>query len=94
MTGDKEALGLAAVTEIENYYNKTFLIQPLRCNAYIVALVDTLEKVLAQTEGEEAAGLARCLEKVLLAMQAEDFVAVRDYLWYELRPRLLDLGAK
>ncbi|BBB91712.1 MAG TPA: hypothetical protein PKA28_08900 [Methylomusa anaerophila] len=76
----------------EHYYQSSFQLEPYRCKAILSLLVQDLQKMESHLGPEGQTELCRITDLVWTALEAEDWVLVRDYLHYELEPWLAQLA--
>lgn len=82
----------AAVSSIDDYYEKSFLFTPEKSLRLVIPVVETIEKILSVLTVKQGERIKEYLLFVLQAMEKKDYVLVRDYLYYEIRSLLLGIA--
>ena len=82
------------INEIDRYYWASFKTHPKDCTPLIISLTARINEVLPRLSEHEMHQVLQLLKQLLLAMQNGDFVAVKDCLWYELKPALLRMAQR
>lgn len=82
---------IECLQNIEDYYQATFAIEPQKCMPYISLFLKNAEMIATACNKTQAAVFQQYLNKLFAAMQQEDYVLVRDYIYYEIRPWIKSL---
>lgn len=80
------------INEIDQYYQATFIADPERCMATVMALLNKIEGLSRKLSAADILQTNIVLSDMLASMEAKDYVRLRDCLYYELKPMLFRLG--
>lgn len=84
----------AVIADIDQYYDYSFRISPEKCIPVVLLLIGHIEEAYPTLTKNQTTKLNSILQKVVDAMDAKDYVRMRDYLHYEFRALLLSFQTK
>jgi|GEM_PF-4878467 len=79
---------LEAINTIDEYYDYSFKIRNSQCYPLISRLIQQLEKVLGYVDVEQREILQEVLLNIVNAMSENDYVKLRDVLYYDLKEKM------
>lgn len=82
------------IQNINTYYGFSFKLSPAKLNSYLVSFLNSFQELMLFLNPEQVHSLNTSLMKLAEALERNDFVAVRDVLYYEIRPYLMDLSTE
>lgn len=91
---DLESAITAVIADIDQYYDYSFRISPEKCAPLVLLLIQHIEDVYPTLTKNQTTKLNSILQKIVEAMEAKDYVRMRDYLHYDLRVSLLSFQTK
>lgn len=91
---DRQVLLQEAIELLDNYYHGSFKLPPQKCMPLLAAFVDKVAVISQLFDAKQVEIFNTHLAKTIEALQAQDYVLVKDYLKYEIRPMLVKVGKK
>lgn len=76
------------IYEIDTFYQKSFELPSEQCAPLIISFVDKVVHILGTLSPKQTSRLNEQLSNIIQAMQVGDYVLVKDYLVYEVKPLL------
>lgn len=80
-----------ALQDIDDFYHNSFKIAPDKCMPYIASFVQRMDDLSLILSSKELKKMNKLLEKIMSALEAQDYVVVKDCLRYEFKEFLLKI---
>lgn len=77
-----------ALQDIINFYENSFKISPDQCVPHILSFIENMGNLSLGLSPKQAKKINKLLEKIMSALQSQDYVVVKDCLMYEIKPFL------
>lgn len=77
--------------DIDNFCQNSFKIVPEKCMPFIMSFIQHMDQLVLGLTPKQVKKVKKILFKVVEALQNKDYVLVRDYLSYEIKPFLQNI---
>lgn len=74
------------IMAIDDFCQCSYKIAPEKCMNFILAFLQDMDQLVLGLEPKEVKRVKKMLAKMLEALQNSDYVLVRDYMTYEIKP--------
>ncbi len=82
------AMLIELIKMIDEYYRISLQVEPEKCMSYIHMYIQDIQGVLLQLSPQYIELLTGYLQQIMVAMEQQDYVTMRDIMYYEVRPIL------